>query len=535
MSFWKTAMAVSVLAGYATAGHAQMPSPEEARCTALYGMAITPDQIGAPSGGADIYSATLVRGDQAAGGGFCKVNGGVDPVDPAAPDINFQINLPLEWNAKAIQFGGGGYNGSLINAEGNVSFGADSAATPLQRGYASFGSDSGHQGAILDGRFAMNDEALDNFGGAQIKKTHDVAMAVIAAFYGTTPERVYIQGNSQGGHEALIGIQRWPDDYHGAIVTHPANPFSALQLSGNFLGKAFYQPGGYINPAKVELLNGAVTQACDGLDGLEDGVIGNTAACDAQFDISTLRCESGEDEGDGCFSDTQIKVLNLINTDYVSPVPLADGAPGFPRWPVFQGGDLYGLWGFGFSPEVANPPAPVANFGLAVLADPLIRYAILRDPDTDTMDFEPAEHADRVTEVSRIIDANSPDLSAFTSRGGKVLLMHGTTDFAISPYNTVAYYQRLVETMGADRVQDFLRFYLVPGFGHGSGRFIAAWDPLTALENWVEADTAPEGLVVSDAGPDGAGRSRPMCEYPGFPAFDGVGDPGTAASFTCTQ
>lgn len=503
----------------------------------LRGMLIPAEEIGEPTRRAVINSSDLIRGDKAAGGGFCKVLGDVEPLDPKAPDINFEVNLPLAWNDKIIQYGGGGYDGVLIEAVKNVSFGADTVKTPLQRGYVTFGSDSGHQSlSILDGRFLMNDEALANFGGLQIKKTHDVAMAVVENYYGKKPVKTYIQGNSQGGHESLIAIQRWPKDYDGAIVTHPANPFSALQLSGNYLGKAFYEKGAYMSPAKVELLNNAVTKACDKLDGVEDGLVSNTAACDVTFKIDDLRCKSGNDEGDTCFSDAQIKALKTINTPYKSPVKLADGVDGFARWPIFQGADLYGIWGFGLSPKLTDPPSPVANFGLAVLADPLIRYAIVRDPKFNSMNFDPTKYAKRVREVSELIDANSADLSAFEKHGGKMLLMHGTIDFAISPYNTVAYYDRVLKTMGADKVHSFMRFYLVPGFGHGTGKFIAAWDPLTALENWVEKGKAPENLVVGDASKDGAGRTRPLCEYPSFPKYKTGGtDPNNAADYVCTK
>ncbi|WP_236895398.1 tannase/feruloyl esterase family alpha/beta hydrolase [Devosia sp. SL43] len=512
----------------------QQPSPEAMRCGGLRGLSVAAAEIGTPSGGADVYSAQLVEDAAVAGGAYCKVNGAIDPVDPAAPDIIFQVNLPLGWNKKALHFGGGGYNGALIEATGQVSFGADDAPTPLARGYATFGSDSGHQSAfIVDGTFLLNDEALANFGGLQLKKTHDVALAAIKAFYDAAPEYTYFQGNSQGGHEGLLAIQRWPADYDGALVTHPANPFSALQMSGNMAGKALYQPGAWVSPTGVELLNGAVLAACDGLDGLEDGLISNVAACNAGFDIESLRCE-GDVAADTCFTGAQITALNVINSRWESPVELQGGATGFARWPIFEGGDLYGLWGMGQRPEASVPPAPVADFGLAVLSDPLIRFAITRDPAYNSFEFDPADWADRVKQVSELVDANEPDLSPFADAGGKMLLMHGTTDFAITPHNTTEYYERVVEAMGSEKAQQFMRYYLVPGFGHGSGQFVMRWDPLTALENWVETGAAPDGLVTTDVAEGTAGRSRPMCEYPAYPHYnEGADGADLAANFTC--
>ena len=45
---------------------------------------------------------------------FCKVLGQIAPADPNAPPIKFQVNLPVEWNGRSLQYGGGGFNGVLI-------------------------------------------------------------------------------------------------------------------------------------------------------------------------------------------------------------------------------------------------------------------------------------------------------------------------------------------------------------------------------------------------------------------------------------
>ncbi|SFA95482.1 feruloyl esterase [Poseidonocella pacifica] len=505
-------------------------SPEAARCGALRGLAITPEEIGLPSGGADVATATY-RTEPAA---FCEMTGAIDPVDPDAPDINFQVNLPLEWNGKGLHYGGGGYNGSVVTGLDQVRFNPEDTPTPLAKGYVTWGSDSGHQSVGITAEFLRNEEALRNFGGEQLKKTHDVAMALISAFYDdAAPEHVYFQGTSQGGHEAMIAIQRWPDDYDGAIIVHPANSFVGLQLSGNRAGQAFYQPGAYMSPADVELLNGAVMAACDGLDGAEDGLIGDISGCEAAFDVTSLRCEDGTGSDGKCLGDAQIAALEVLNSRTETP-PLQGGAEGFSEWPIYLGADLYGLWGMGLSPEPTNPPSPVANFGLAVLSDPMIRHAVLKDDDANTLEFDASQHSERLTELSEQLDAVEADLTPFTSKGGKILLMHGTTDFAIPFGNTVDWFERVVAEHGEEQVRDFMRFWLVPGFGHGSGAFQMRWTSLDALEAWVEDGQPPENMVMSDAAPDTAGRSRPMCEYPAFARLkDGANDHDSAESYTC--
>ena len=507
-------------------------APGEGECQALRGLSLPPDAIALPSGGADVATAEIVE----AGIAYCRLTGAIDPVDPAAPDINFQINLPLDWNGKGLHFGGAGYNGQLVTGTDQARFNPDDAPTPLQRGYATWGSDSGHQATSrLDGRFLMNEEALRNFGGDQLKKTYDVATAAIGTFYGRQSERVYFQGNSQGGHEGMIATQRWPDDYDGAIVVHPANSFVGLQLSGNLAGQALYRQNAWLDPSDVELLNGAVMEACDGLDGASDELVADIAGCAEAFDVTALRCESGMPDHGTCLGDAQIKALKTIDTRIETP-PLQGGAQGFAGWPIFLGADLYGLWGMGKTATPSVPPAPVANFGLAVLADPMIRFAILRDPSADTLEFDQFKHAVRISEVSELTDAVSPDMRPFADKGGKILLLHGTTDFAIPFGNSVDWYERVVAEMGRDETSDFMRFWLVPGFGHGSGKFQLRWNSLEALENWVENGVAPEGLVASDVAKATAGRTRPLCEYPSFARMkEGANDMNVATSFTCVE
>jgi hypothetical protein len=176
-------------------------------------------------------------------GEFCKILGAIHPLDIAAPDITFEVNLPTGWNGKALHYGGGGYDGTLITGLAKTRCSKPGVATPLMRGYVTFGSDSGHQSpSVADGSFAMNAEALANFGGDQLKKTHDVALDLVMRRYGGKPERIYFFGNSQGGHEGFLVIQRWPQDYDGVVSIHPVYDFTPLQLDGNALSRALYNP-----------------------------------------------------------------------------------------------------------------------------------------------------------------------------------------------------------------------------------------------------------------------------------------------------
>jgi feruloyl esterase len=511
-------------------------------CTALRGIQIAAERIGLPTSGAVIDAADLVAADAKdnINGEFCKVLGSIKPVDATAPDIKFQVNLPSAWNGKLLHLGGAGYNGVLVTGLLNTRFFKPGTETPLKRGYVTFGSDSGHQSSPIDGRFGLNAEALKNFGGDQLKKTHDVAQELVAKRYGRKPDRVYFFGNSQGGHEGFIVIQRWPQYYDGVVAIHPVYNFAALQIDGNARARALYggfgydSESGWLNPAKLKLMQSSVMAACDKLDGVEDGIISNVAACRTAFRLADLRCEGGKDTGDGCLSDRQIKAVEVIDSTVEFGFAVQAGLSSFPRWPILEGGDWAGLFGFGASPKPANPPLPGKNFGLAVLSDPLIRYMVLRGAPDDLMQFDPKAHAARLREVSETIDANRVDIDAFKARGGKLLLMHGTVDTAVAPANTVAYYQRLVKQFGQGDLDSFVRFYLAPGFGHGTGQFVVGWDPLSTLELWVEKGAPPGPQVVVDTKEGNRSRTRPLCVYPTWPKFTG-GNADDAASFSCVN
>jgi pimeloyl-ACP methyl ester carboxylesterase len=385
------------------------------------------------------------------------------------------------------------------------------------------------------GEFALNEEELVNFGGAQLKKTHDVAIRLIQLYYGTAPKRVYFYGNSQGGHEGLIVAQRWPEDYDGVVSIHPAYNFTPLQLSGLHLGQVLYRsPEAWLSPAKVQLIAAAVLRTCDNLDGLTDGIIGNVAGCRGAFKLHLLRCEGGQDTGNGCLSDEQIRTAQAFDEPTTFGFNLQGEVPSFARWPLLTGAFTGGpsFMGLGMKPVASSPPAPTDAF-LLFMADQLVRYMVLRDPSYNSMSFDPVKHVAELQRVSKLIDASDPNLDAFRSRGGKLLLLHGTVDMAIAPENTVAYYERLAKRYGANPLRAFARFYLVPGFGHGDGPFQMRWDGLTVLDRWVDAGEEPQNQVVSDAAQSTVGRTRPLCDYPTWPQYVGKGDPNIAVNFRC--
>lgn len=494
------------------------------RCAALAGSTLPASAIGLPTRGATITEARLQPADAATGQPeHCRVLGDILAAEAADPAIKFQLNLPSRWNAKTLQFGGGGFNGTVVSGLGGVTHAAPTAPTPLARGYATFGGDSGHQS--LGGTFGTNAQALANYAGESVKRTRDAALALQQAYYGAAPQRVYYQGGSKGGHEGLVAAQRYGTDFDGVIAYYPANQNQAMVLSWYRLWQAAYRaPGGYLTPAKQQLVKTKVLEACDALDGLADGLVSNIRACDRTFSVAPLRCAGGADAGDACLSDAQIDTLRAAATPMQFAFPLAHEVTSIGPYPVFQGGDL--------SPWL--DATGTGNTAYRGFADGVIRFFIVQEASATSENFDYRAWQPRVQEISRLYDATDPDVDAFRAKGAKLLMVQGTTDMLVTHTTTSAYYERLAARYGS-ALAGFARYYVVPGFAHGAGDFVATWDALSALEAWVERGEAPAHPVTVDAAPATAGRSRPLCEYPAYPRYGGSGDPNSAASFACTN
>jgi pimeloyl-ACP methyl ester carboxylesterase len=508
-------------------------------CAPLQGLAIPASSIGLATSGAVVQSATSVAASDTdnPNGDFCKVIGIVKPQNPKSPNLEFEVNLPLTWNRRALQMGGGGYDGTLVTGLTPYTLQPATVENPLKQGFVTLGSDGGHKasGTGFDGRWALDDEALINFGKQSVKKAHDAAMAVIKKAYGRAPERFYFIGGSQGGHEALDAAARYPDDYDGVVAHYPAYNVTMLHLGSLNVGKAVYADGGkaWLSPAKTKLITDAVYTRCDNLDGVKDGIIGHVKACNATFDVKTLRCADGTDSGDTCLSDAQLAAVAKITSDYKPGFAVAS-MDTFPKWALLEGALFQQRSNFGTAPQPTNP----VSGGEALLytaGDQTAKFIITRDPKLDTMTFDPMQWKARIATVAAVMDVTDVSLDKFRAKGGKIIMTHGTADDFITPHNSELYYQRQVKQMGQSRVDSFLRFYMIPGFGHGFGPFNAKIDSLKTLQAWVEHGKAPAGLTAIDGNPK-ANRSRPLCEWPKWPKFTGKpGGEDRAESFACTE
>lgn len=521
----------------------QNDPPFATRCTDLGGVWIDADSFALPTHGAHIETATMISAQTSgnSAGDFCRITGVIRAIKGTTPDIRFDVNLPKNWNGRALQVGGGGYNGFVVTGIGVMPF--SPVRAPLAQGYVTFGDDSGHVGNSALAVFGLVDEAVVNFGYAHLKKTHDAALAVIVRMYGHPPGRMYFAGGSTGGREGYTVMQRFPDDYDGVIADSPALNFSGVRLIGVRVGQAEYAtPGGFVPPALLERVYQKTLEACDKLDGAQDGIVSDVVECrrhEAEI-IDALRCHRGTSyaqEG-GCLSEAQLSTLLVLRDGLRLPYKLAYDVNGYRGYNVFQGTRFTGVLGLGHDPARQASPTFGSNGYLFAQGDGYIRYFIAQDATFDSMKFDvlhPGKYQKQVVALSQTIGAMNPDVSRFIEKGGKLITMQGLADEVISPSQTIAYYDRLVDQYGDERVNAFMRLYMVPGFQHGSGVFIPSVDLLGALDNWVTRGIAPETLLATDIAAATNGRSRPLCRYPMFPRYLGKGNLNNANNFACSE
>jgi feruloyl esterase len=503
---------------------AAVPSGSAAK---LAGLKIPATAIALPTTGAEVTSAVLVQANDEGNilGEYCRVLGSIHPVDPKAPDIKFQVNLPTHWNEKALQMGGGGYNGRIPNTLGKPTLGLESVPVPLALGYITFASDSGHQAADGDdASFALNDEALANYGYMHIQKTRDAVLAIVHAYYGKAPRRLYFSGGSTGGREGLTAAQRWPEVYDGVLTNYPTANFMGLRLWGAALARAIYDDNstGWIAPAMVAQIAKSALERFDALDGATDGLVSNMSEARAQS--GRLITDLSAAGTAGALTPTQIeRTLQVYHEGYKLPYALANGIGSYAGYNSQEGITMQ----LGSQATYMEPPDSGPNAHHAARADQFLKYFVARDPKFSLLSFDlmkPGPLQERLVRLSGEISATNPDFEKMRARGGKILWVQGLDDPSVSPIENIKIYRAIVAKMGADRVADFLRFYLVPGLAHGGGKFSVTWDNLAILDNWVEHGVPPPVTPGIDINKATFGRSRPMCEYPGWPRYRGTGD-----------
>lgn len=414
---------------------------------------------------------------------FCNVT--VTYTHPGQGDkIATQVFLPLErWNNRLLGLGGGAF-GTRLPSDDNL-------LNAVASGYAAVNTDGGHDPSLIGvEEWALNSPgnvdlyALNNFAHVALYETSGIGKAIATSFYKTEPKFSYFAGCSTGGRQAMMLAQRYPTAYDGYLSSCPAINFGTFIMAEIWAYVVMKTASSPVPVCVLEKFTAAAIEACDGLDGVIDGVVDDYRKCTFDpFDIvgQKVDCDNSE---------------IVISSDDADVVQRIWGGP--------RSKDGEFLW-YGFTPGspltiVANSQCDSDNKCTALpffLAGEWVKFFLKKDPNYDLSTITREEFYDLFHESQNwyrsIIETDDPDLSGLERSGGKMISWHGNIDELIPMRGTSDYYDR-VRALNP-RVDEYYRHFEVPGVGHCFGGPGAL--PKTALDTlirWVEDNVPPKSL-----------------------------------------
>ncbi|MGA9647564.1 MAG: tannase/feruloyl esterase family alpha/beta hydrolase, partial [Candidatus Korobacteraceae bacterium] len=479
--------------------------------------------------------------------------------------IQFELRMPTTWNGDFFFTGGSGNDGVVAEAVGQTLGGGTAFLPALYRGFAVITQNSGHTAnANIDQNdgFGYDPQARYDYGYQQTGTLTPIAKSILRSFFGTSAVHSYYIGCSNGGREAMVASQRWGNMFDGIVAGDPGFrlPHAAIAEAWDTqqFAKAALAVGTTLDPngnpvlipgaseSDLALVGQLVLKACDTLDGLQDNMIFNMAACKKAFDpasLSTLQCPGTKTPT--CLLPEQISAIQNV---FAGPVD-SQGNPLYSDWPYdVDISDVYWrMWTVGYisapnnvvTINYADNDTQGAQSAMYLFSTPPnSSLSMFTTPMDDFNSEVNATDSTFTQSATTYMEATSTNLDTFRTNNGKIIFYHGESDPVFSMYDTVKYYENLTSRYGTD-TGSFARLFLIPGMNHCEHGSYAldSFDPLTAIVNWVEQGAAPDSMVAgtspnSTALP--AGRTRPLCPYPKFAQYTGgPGGSEDAASFTC--
>ncbi|KQP18300.1 tannase/feruloyl esterase family alpha/beta hydrolase [Pseudorhodoferax sp. Leaf267] len=455
--------------------------------------------------------------------------------------LGFELSLPYQWNSRFYYQGGSGVDGTLFRALGAYT-GGGNTRNALLDGYAVVTTDSGHRAetGVANGSFLFgaDPQARYEYGDQQLPQVTAAAKSLIRRFYGIQPVRSYFVGCSNGGRQAMVAAQRYPDLFDGIVAAAPGFRLTQASIQGSVyqaqIAAAIAPAGADGRPDITRTLTAddqavvrqRILDACDALDGANDGMVSRMSAC--KPDPLTWACEGGASSN----------CLSPEKASYVKK--LFDGAR------TSAGEQVYAPWPFdpGMAAQTANPFYTIfaGEASHIYTTPPTITADLLGYGLTAAIDAEFAKLTATTATFTRsgndFTNAESPNMDRFRARGGKLIIFNGAADLAFSIHDVQAYYRKVQARYGDDQTAAFTRAFFVPGMGHCSGGSYGTdqFNAVGALVDWVEKGAAPDVMVSTAraaAGVAWPGRTRPLCAYPQEAVYKGSGSIEDAANFSC--
>lgn len=359
------------------------------------------------------------------GANFCNVS--IAYTHPGQNDtINVQIFLPsIGWNGRMQAIGGNGWQAGL----NFVTLAGMTAA--IGEGYASMSTDAG-LGTTDNPSWGLLSEGnpdrylLQNLASTSLNDLSLIGKNLIANFYGTPPVYSYWSGCSQGGRQGMMLAQRYPEAFDGIAASAPAINWSELFVGDFWANIVMNTMGIFPRSCEMEAITNAAITACDGNDGLIDGLIADPDTCDFGPETlvgTTINCT---ETGQNIIISSGAAILTQAMWDGPQKADDSSLWPGLKKGAILSTTDTSS--GGALGTTICSDNGTCTASPLALLTGWMKKF-VFKDDSVDLtnltrQDFETLFHAS-INEYASVIDTNDPDLSAFRARGGKLVGYHG--------------------------------------------------------------------------------------------------------------
>lgn len=397
-------------------------------------------------------------------------------------NINVEVWLPDadRWNSRFLGVGNGGAAGKIE---------PPCFAWAAAAGYAVATTDMGTAPNADSG--IGNPEVWKDFG---FRATHLMTVAAkqaVAEYYGMEPRFSYFFGGSTGGQQGLQEAQRYPEDYDGIVANLAALCRTPLH--------AYF------------LWNEQIFAKCPFTKQQEENVIAAGNEYMASHEVPLL---AGTVVSDPRYTGDDIEAVVALALKK-DPTLTKDHAEALRK--LFDG-PRHAETG-----ERICSGIPFGGGAFEFAVGNLYPFRWVFGPEKDPMEINFGKDIDTYTAtLGPYLNAMNPDLSRFAQRGGKILLMLGSSDACVLYHMAVDYYERVIKHFGSlEEVRSFFRFFIVPGMKHGPSPAVTnVDDPLGALVAWREKGEVLEVLNGRRIVDDKTVWTLPLYSYPSKAVWD---------------
>jgi hypothetical protein len=408
------------------------------------------------------------------------------------------------WNGRVRNLGVGGLAGAVS---------AVTLATNFR--YVGSSTDGGHLGptsdfGVIQATNELNLGKIDDFFVDSARLQYQWALRLANAYYLKPAVRNYWDGCSTGGAHGLMLASKYGGDFDGFLISAPLTNHTRTSSANAFRQWANKDlTAGTVTDPKVFTTIQRLTAACDGLDGIVDGLLNEPRLCTESAHVNVCG-EPNAASPPNCLTPSEAEVIDLAldgpRNDLGTRVWFPSGRSAMISLSVPSNGQgTSGIFAW------AN-----SDLGFDWRTGPRTNWDDLVQLATSTL----ADHTETAT----------PDQRAAKDRGAKILMWQGSADQTVPFQSNIYYYSKVLDFFGgASSVQPWFRFFLAPGVAHcGGGAGPQPQNLFNTLVGWAEGGPAPDSILSS-----GAGRTRPLCPFPQTAIYDGVGNPNVASSFVC--